>query len=741
MVRDELDGWNGIILFARYHSDQAGEYLPKLVELAAESREYSVNEKQADEKNSAAKQGAGLKSSGTLKTSLNFRAAAAEGCGFVLLGGGNASQRLLEQVLDLADRPDLPDEVRAELFRGLGRILPPRDIPQLTRTLQPRSSFNAQDPPPSDELRLAALDACLYHAVGHPTSPDRVQEDWPPNLLNLRNDPDSRLRIKIGQLAALTRHPSAPQLLKEHLTDADPAVRLETLVSLGRLGTPEARRELHLQAKKNEDLLRVAAIRGLAFFGPEELQGFAADASPYVRQELALQLAKFQSYESALLLRKLLLDPNLQVQLEAVEGIAHWPDRPAVSLLIHALQESSPKTRQAALYGLETRFGAPLMFPVHGTREERLRESEKLARRWPEGVDLDLNPRIGTGNENSEAEQLRIAELLQDLRSLAAIDERDPRGAAIQRRLMDLKPSDVNWIELYLSEAPEAQKNWILNEVLPKLNRMHQALSEMELSDVGLRRRGAERLVIEANLRPLGNIELQRLEKILAREQDAVVWRYAMTALEQDASPAGTRIAQMAVSHTWPDIRILGCRHIGRLAGEELALWLLPLFGDSNVQVQTAAVEAAMRCGNPVVLDGLTGQGSTGVRSLLMTPHPQLRVKVSACLCRFGDQQGVDELIRLAKDGDWSIRYQAIEAMGLSGQTRFVESLVQLGWTEKQPSVQRVLLQSLDQLVPAGQRPNELRENLTTDRQLEAWVAWWNRQQANKGVQTVGGTP
>jgi HEAT repeat protein len=124
-----------------------------------------------------------------------------------------------------------------------------------------------------------------------------------------------------------------------------------------------------------------------------------------------------------------------------------------------------------------------------------------------------------------------------------------------------------------------------------------------------------------------------------------------------------------------------------------------------------------------------------------MTPHPQLRVKVSACLCRFGDQQGVDELIRLARDGDWSIRHQAIEAMGLSGQTRFVETLAQLGWTEKQPSVQRVLLQSLDQLVPAGQRPNELRENLTTDRQLEAWAAWWNRQQANKGVQTVGGTP
>jgi len=732
LKRNDLDGWNGIILYARYHPAEAAEYLPQLIDMVEEPREYSITEKNE----------AGEKSSKTMQTSKNFRASAAEGCGFVLQGGGGTSpQRDLERVIELAERTDLPDEVRIELFRGLGRVLPPRDIPQLSHALRPQSTYSTDDPVPSQEVRLAAVDACLYHAVVQQTTPDRVQGDWPPNLLNLRNDPDYRLRIKIGQLAAVTRHAAAPQLLKEQLVDGEAAVRLEALVSLGRLGTAEAREELQIQGKKNEELMRVSAIRGLAFYGPEELRAFSGDSSPLVRQELAAQLASFQDYESAIQLRKLLVDQNPQVQLEVVKGVVHWPDRPAVSLLIYALQESSSKTRQSALSGLETRFGAPLLFPVHGTREERLREAEKLARSWPGGIDLDLNLRVGAKNETSETEQLRIADLLQDLRSLAVLEPEDPRGASIQRRLMNLRPSDVNWLEQYLNEAPPNQKQWLLNDVLPKLNRMHQALADMERPDVLTRRRGAEHLVMEANSRPLGGLELSRLEQILAREQDAIVWRFAMTALEKDVSLQGVRIAQMAVNHTWPDIRILGCQQIGQQGGQEQALWLLPLLGDSNVQVQAAAVDAAMRCGNPIILDGVPGQGSGGVRSLLTTNHPPLRVKVCACLCRFGDQQGVNELLRLARDGDWNIRYQAIEAMGMSGQTRFVESLVQLGWTEKQPSVQRVLLQSLEQLVPPSQRPGELQGNLTTDRQLEAWVGWWNRRQAVMGVQTVEGNP
>lgn len=730
MAREDLDGWNGIILYARYHPLEAAEYLPELVELAEQSREYRIVEKTAD----------GEKTKTSL-TSNNLRAAAAEGCGFVLqAGGGKSPERHLEVVLDLAERTDLPDEVRMELFRGLGRIIPPRDIPRLSDVLRPRSTYTQEDPAPTDEMRLAALDACLYHAVLHPTSADPAQEDWPPNLLNLRNDPDSRLRIKIGQLAAITKHSAAPQLLNDQLTDAEPNVRMETLVSLGRLGSTAAREELRIQGKKNEDLMRVSAIRGLSFFGPEELHQFADDSSPYVRQEMATQLSQFQDYGSAIQLRKLLVDPNLQVQMEVVKATVHWPDRPAVGLLIFALQESSARTRQAALSALETRYGSPLLFPVHGSKEERLRASENLARLWPGQIDFDMVEREGRRDGNAETDKLRVEDLKQDLRNLATLDPQDPRGVAIQRRLMDLGPSDIGWLEQYVFEGPQSQQRWILDDVLPKLSRMHQALAEMERPDVTVRRRGAERLASESNLRPLGNLELQRLEQVLAREQDAIVWKFAMVALEKDVSAQGARIAQMAVNHTWPDIRILGCRQICRLGGQEQALWLLPLFSDTNVLVQVASVEAAMRCGNPIVLDGIPGQGG-GVRSLITTEHPQLRVQVCACLCQFGDQQGVNELTRLARDGNWNIRYAAVEAMGSSGQTRFVGTLTQLGWTEKHPSVQRVLLQSLEQLVPASQRPPELRGNLTPQQQLEMWVAWWNKREGAVTLQTVEGIP
>lgn len=736
MKRNDIGGWNGMILFARYFPNEGSQYLPELASLASETRDYSV--KDSDESGDSTRK--------PVRTSTGFRAAAAEGCGFILQAAGNHQERDLRKILELCEKSDLPDDVRVELYRGLARLIPPRDIPGLNESLKPRSSFENGNQTPPPEVRLAAIDACLYRSILYPTSGKLLSDSWPPNVLNLRSDPDYRLRIKIGQLAAISRHPSAAGILKEMLSDTETAVRLETLVSLGRFGTPEAKQELLGQMKNSGELVRVSAIRGLAFFGPEVLRGYTSDVSPFVRQELAQQLCRFEDDESAFELRKLLLDQNPQVQEEVVQGLSGWSDRRAIGLLIYALRESASKTRQSALNSLETRFGGPLIFPVHGTRQERLRESDIIARNWPDRIDFVRDLRIEPKTDGPIEEQRRISELKQDLRSLALLNPDDPQAAAIQRRLMDLKTADVTWLEEFLVSAPSAQQDWILNSVLPHLSRTHRALHELENSDSVTRRRSAERLAGEAINSPLHPMELKRLERILSKEQDALVWRYAMTAIERDGSPEAARIAQMAVTHTWPDIRILGCRRLGSLNNPELALWLLPLFNDENPQVQIAAVEAAIQCGNPIVLDGIPAQGTGGVRSLISTDRLQLRVKVCACLCRFGDQQGIHELSRLARDSDWTIRNQAIEAMGAGGQTRFVDFLTQLGWTEKHPSVQRTLLQALDQLVPPSGRPSELRDEdvrmrLTNDQQLEIWMQWQTSRTKEHRLQTAESFP
>lgn len=729
MDRDTFAGWNAMILYARYFPTEGAEYLPLLVEMVVEPLKYQpvgVTLKPGDLPPES-------------RTTINFRAAAAEACCLTLLSERVEDlQQNLNRVLELAERDNLPDEVRVELFHGLSRVLPPRDIPHLTESLQPLSSYRNGTPAPKAEVRLAALDACLIHDLLNQGMKrgDAIEESWPPNLLNLRNDPDYRLRIKIGQLVALGRHSSGWPLLHEQLNDAEVAVRHEALVSLGRLGTPEAREELRVQMKDPGELTRVAAIKGLACYGAEDLKPGATDESPHVRREVARQLAQYQDYESALVLRGLLVDPNPQVQLEAVQALVYWPDSPAVGLLIHALQESSTPARQSALTSLEARAGKALMFPLHASREERLRASEKMSREWPtelRGSPPTRSPVVS----DTPNDPRRIEELQSDLRELATLDPLDPRGAAIQQKLMDLRPTDVEWLERYAGEGPVSQREWIQGEVLPKLSRTYARLAEMEKADILDRRRGAERLASEANAHPLRPTELSRLEGILAREQDAMVWRFAMLAIEKDPSPHGARIAQMAANHTWPDIRILGCQHIARHGGPDQALWLMPLFADSNPQVQGAAVDAATHCRNPIVVDGLPGQPGGGVRPLLTTGNTALRVKVAACLSQFGDQQGIGELQRLARDPDWNIRYQAIQAMGAGGQTRFVGTLTQLGWAEKHPSVQRALLQSLAQLVPETQRPPELSSSLTPDKQIEIWVTWWSRQGGNRETRTA----
>jgi len=715
--RDGLVGWNSLIFFARFHPQKAADHLPLLVELVAEPVTYTT----------AVTDSSGKTIDKSDRTSDNLRAAAAEACGFILQASESPSQEHVQLVLQLAERTDLPRDVQCDLFRALVGILPPREVPHLAEALLPQSSYNSENPPPSIEVRLAALDACLYYSLLNSRSPEKFQEDFPPNLFNLRNDPDSRLRIKIGQLAAVMKHPEAAGLLQDQLLDADTQVRLEALVGLGRLGTPAAREELLRQGESGEELIRVSATRGLAFFGVESIKSRLTDSSPHVRRELAAQLSKFQDQQSALLLKKLLVDSNLQVQMEVVRGLVNWPDQLAVPLLIYSLQESFTAARQASLTSLETRRGSPLIFPVHASREERLRESEKIARLWPASYSLELDELAARTVYEPEIEQARISELIRDLKTLSQLDPQDPRGIQLQRRLMNLKPSDVSWLERYLMEAPSSQRDWLLGDVLPKLDKAHAALSEMERPDVQVRRRGAEHLASEAIARPLNTVQLSRLEQILTREQDAQVWRFSMLAVEQDHSPQGVRIAQLAVRHAWPDIRILGCRKIARLEDSEQALWLVPLFGDENPQVRMAAVDAATKCRNPVVIEGFPGEGRPGVRSLMTADNLQLRVKACACLALFGDSGGSLELLRLARDSDWMVRYQAIESMGNSGQTRFVETLTQLGWTEKHPSVQKALLQALEQLVPPVQRPSELRPELTPEKQLEVWVNWWNR--------------
>jgi HEAT repeat protein len=220
---------------------------------------------------------------------------------------------------------------------------------------------------------------------------------------------------------------------------------------------------------------------------------------------------------------------------------------------------------------------------------------------------------------------------------------------------------------------------------------------------------------------------VRRLAGLLTREQDQLVWRFAMQAIASDATPEATRLVELALNSSWPDVRVLGCEYVRRHGQTAFAPWLLPLINESNKQVQLAAVVAAGSCGNAVVLDGLPARDNAvalpGVRPLLASSDHRLQIAVATTMARLGDPQGMVELERLAFHENPQLREDAVRVMGESGQTRFVETLIRLGWTESHPRVRRALLASLESLVPPEKRP-KLGRGVGEDGMIKSWIDW-----------------
>ena len=108
-----------------------------------------------------------------------------------------------------------------------------------------------------------------------------------------------------------------------------------------------------------------------------------------------------------------------------------------------------------------------------------------------------------------------------------------------------------------------------------------------------------------------------------------------------------------------------------------------------------------------------------------MTSSQELvRIAAAIAMSRHGDPQGLDELTRLSWHADGRVRRKVVLAMGESGQARFIEHLIRLGWTDRDVTVRRAVLESLDRLVPPETRPAELAKIRTTDQRMTAWQNW-----------------
>lgn len=303
-----------------------------------------------------------------------------------------------------------------------------------------------------------------------------------------------------------------------------------------------------------------------------------------------------------------------------------------------------------------------------------------------------------------------------------------------QTQLKRLKSDDVRFIEQFLTAEEGLNVDVVYQEVLPRLSPAYRAVADLENDNVEARRRAAHRLAkigAEASLSPQ---LLRRLHEHMTAEQDQLVWRDAMSAVMQDAGAEAAQLALLSVNHVWPDIRILGCRYIARHGRSDQALWLLPLLHDHQPEVQYEAVLAAGRCYNPALIEGIPGSDNSiplpGLRSLMTHTNDRLRFAAVVSLSRLGDRTGMDELARMSLQDSSAKRIDVVTAMGESGQSRFIEHLIRMAWTEQNDAVKRVLLNSLDQLTPAADHPEHLSDSNDFDARIRAWVDWWESRRA-----------
>ncbi len=206
-----------------------------------------------------------------------------------------------------------------------------------------------------------------------------------------------------------------------------------------------------------------------------------------------------------------------------------------------------------------------------------------------------------------------------------------------------------------------------------------------------------------------------------------------MAAILPDHNPETARLSSWAANHSDGGIRKLASEFAARHKRPEFADWLLPLLHDSQKTVQLAAIHAAGECGNRVVIEGLPGSDGEsalpGLKPLLSDADSRVSLAAAMAMSRLGDPLGHDELDRLSQHPDDRVRLQVIAAMGASRQTRFVETLIGLGWTAKSEPVKREVLNSLHQLTPLEKHPPALAMATRTDDKIKAWAEWWDQSQ------------
>eukprot|EP00913_Durusdinium_trenchii_P028277 g26505.t1 len=629
-----------------------------------------------------------------------MQSAAAEAWCRVLAKDPASSRRAYFPAGRLLKRFDLPDVVRAELFRGIARRVPPSEIPRLENAMR-EGAFVADAV--EAIVRRAAIEACLIHAMSlrdsAPAVRTRTQVDadivfdaslWPETVVNCRHDPDPQVRATYGRWVVLSGHPDAIDVLDQQFVDPDAQVRLGSMLSLGMTQTRHARRRLRGRAERGEDNQRAMAVRSLAFWGIAELERYANDAAEPVQHAVATSLAEFPSVRAGRILQRYYPIASDRVQAAGLDSIAGWPDALALPVLLHAMGHGSKRTARVAFRDLRDRqrrqgVTPPASFPSLDVQPVRAKAAEQIAYRY----DLPLDwGRTGIRHEADEPHinKRYVRELEMQLAILAAKDIGNSHRAAIER-LHRVPDDDVALIERLVLKSRDRYPEVLFLEVLAEKSPSYAALKDLYDDDPLVQRRGAHRLANLGSQRPLSSLVVRLMHDRLRDRRDRVLWASAMRAIMPDATEECEQFATESAFHVAPTVRAYACEYFTRHPNPLKADILLQLMNDRHDRnVRLAAIRAAGYSRSPELISGRRAvpipskpgvskppkkksvtrdqpRDLLGLKDLMISSDATVRHAAIVSLARLGDDLGYRELTRMSYSPSAAIRKEAFALM------------------------------------------------------------------------------
>ena len=560
----------------------------------------------------------------TLRMPLRYAAVEALACVPVETARDALSRAIDREEKFLKETPSAytPD-MHAELLRGLIASPAPRKPAEDERQLTAALASGAF------EVRRVALSAWL----------DPERKNLPKLALELRRDPEPRVRAVALQVLAVQRPAPAETLLLSALDDTNLTVRIAAIGALGKLGTPACRTTLEKLRTHSHEAARVAAVESLAHLaGCQAVLVSAKDKSWRVRQAVAdsLSLAGRDRQPIAAdvveMAQTLVHDPSLEVQRSLLKSLADWPLETSGGVLLTAMAEGGYQTRKDAAKLLAARWQPGADFPVEAPPAERTPAVAVLRQRWRAEFP---DPSAPAGPDPAAEAQLS-AERAARLRQLLLVAGDGRTAPSVRQQAADtlvgFGPSLITMLEglppADAANLPEA----LFQEVLPKIHPVFVALDRLSSTDVRVRRDGATNLTTALAGKPLPGLALDRLVTLGRREDDPVVWQALLQITAQDARQGAEQLAYLAVGNASSDVRRRACDYLAAHPDRRHIPVLMPMLGDASSTVAIAAVRGLGAIG--------TLDDPRPLVDLLLTTDRPLRLEVAVNLVKLKVDQG-----------------------------------------------------------------------------------------------------